>query len=130
MASQGSISPSNSNSSLSNLSLSPSRLSSSSTKSSSSSKSKSGQQSPKRSDVAEKEGVIYIKLPTESRSSSWKVWTRKYASIKPDLVLGVESVITSALVTIGKSEKASLFSEDVMFKKWFTPDNSIVFRSK
>lgn len=74
--------------------------------------------------------MIYIKLPTESRSSSWKVWTRKYASIKPDLILGAESVITSALVTIGKSEKASPFSEDVMFKKWFTPDNSIVFRSK
>lgn len=131
-----SISPSNSSSSLSNLSLSltPSRLSNSSGKSSSSIKSKvsSGYSSPKlvADFVAEKEGVIYIKLPTETRSNTWKVWTKKYSSIKPDLVLGVESVVTSALVTVGKSEKSSLFSEDVMFKKWFTPENSVVFRSK
>lgn len=127
------VSPSDSSSSLSNLSLSltpSSRQSSSSNRSSSSSKSKSPSPYKKRDFVAEKEGVIHIKSPTETRSNSWKVWTKKYASIKPDLVLGVENVITSALVTIGKSEKASLFSEDVMFKKWFTPENSVVFRSK
>lgn len=78
--------------------------------------------------LRDKCGLLFVKFPAGSRGNSWKVWGRKFVSIKNELLFRPESVVPCALLTVYRSEKPDL--SDIIFKKRLTPQNTIIFRSK
>lgn len=90
---------------------------------------------PVRPDLI-KEGHLWVKLPPGARGSSWKVWTRKYVIIKEDVIATADSVTNCVLVCVFKTDRKPAESDkqpkesELMFKKWFTPQTTVVFRCK
>ena len=89
-----------------------------------------------------RDGQLWVKFPPEARGNlKFKVWSKHYVDIRSDFVATADSVAQSALVSVHKSDHLPsanrkstsaqpIADSDLIFKKWITPANAVVFRCK
>ena len=89
-----------------------------------------------------RDGQLWVKFPPETRGNlKFKVWSKHYVDIRSDFVATADSVTRSALVSVHKSDHLPaanrksapaqpISDSDLIFKKWITPANAVVFRCK
>lgn len=74
-----------------------------------------------------KSGILWVKLPPNSRGNAWKVWSRRFVSIRPNVLFQPETLVNSALIIVHANEREG--SREI-FKVHLDPTSTLIFRAK